>query len=261
MRSIILTGEVGLWGLGRESKLKAFGFKQFREMKRIKNYLFILSAIYIFGCSSDKKEDNKAVTLEKENRLAKMVNLNDFKYHNLKDIDKLKFEEDEDKYNAAGFKKLTDSLIMKQWFGLTTHYFNYSVIHFYSEGKPIGKIIPLTFIQEHDDYQALVLKLVNMESGKLVDSYELFGGECPGPTDSTYGDIELCRGNRSKYLNDSTLNQTIWKYYTSSMEQEDELRVDSITYSLKINRIEHLTKTQLDSVRIIKKGKDYERHY
>ncbi len=183
----------------------------------------------------------------------KGIEIKDFKF-----INSLSFGDFE--YDAKGFKELKDTNLITEWFGQNYHLgFN---IYFYSIQKPVGHLIPLTFIQTGTDYAAIVLKLIDYKTGKVIKTFELSGGECGGPEqlekDSTW---MLCGKNNSLFLNDSLIKNIKVKFYCDSLRSSDEskLRVDTIKYLLTIGQEKGLIKKQIDSVRINAKFKNYSR--
>jgi len=160
-------------------------------------------------------------------------------------------------YEAKGFKKLLDTNLINDWFNQGDYQVYY--FYFYSIHRPIGQLLPITFIQTGDDYGAIVLKLINCKTGKVQNTYELFGGPCGGPGEIKNGIFQLCEKNTSIFLNDSTILNTKVHFYCNSLSEENDMQVDTIKYLLSIDRIKGLFCKKVDSVRINSKVKYYAR--
>ncbi len=180
----------------------------------------------------------------------KGIDINDFKYYNLSSFGNFDYE-------AKGFKKLKDTSLITEWFG--QNYYLVFNIYLYSIQKPIGQILPLTFIQTGDDYGAIVLKLINFKNSKVIKTYELSGGECGGPGELKDNIWTLCGKNNSVFLNDSLIKNTKVNFYCDSLSERSDMRVDTIKNLLTIDRIKGLICKQMDSIRINTKQKNYVR--
>jgi len=181
---------------------------------------------------------------------AKNIDISDFKYQNNVTFNVFDWE-------GKGFKKLVDTNLINDWFGQGDYMVYY--FYFYSIHRPIGQLLPITFIQTGDDYGAIVLKLINYQTGKVLNTFELCGGPCGGPGEIRNGVFELCEKNTSIFLNTSTISNTKVHFYCDSLSVENDMQVDTIKYLLSIDRNKGLLSKQVDSVRIYSKVKYYAR--
>jgi hypothetical protein len=209
----------------------------------------ILGFLLIISCTQRVNNSNQSVDY-KDYLKTKGIDIKDFKFDNSKDFGGFEYE-------ASGFKELKDTNLINEWFGKSYHLaFN---IYLYSIQKPIGQILPLTFIQTGADYAAIVLKLIDFSDGKVIQTYELSGGECGGPGELGDNIWSLCGKNTSVFQNDSLIRNTKVKFYCDSLSEESDMRVDTIKYLLTIDRIKGLQSKQIDSIRINTKEKNYVR--
>lgn len=160
-------------------------------------------------------------------------------------------------YNAITFKELKDTSLINKWFG--TNYHKMFRIYFYSHNKPVGQILPLTFIQTGNDYGAIILKLIDMKTGEVNNTFELSGGACDGPEELANGKIELCSKNYSEFENDSIFKNTKVKFYSESQAENSEMSVDTLKYLITIKTNGNLNRKLTDSIRIETKTKNYVR--
>jgi len=205
----------------------------------------LLLMIFIFFSS------NQSITNDYINFLkTKKIDISDFKYQNHATFNSFDYE-------AKGFKKLIDTSLINYWFGQEDYKVYY--FYFYSIHRPIGQILPITFIQTGYDYGAIVLKLINYQTGIVLNTFELCGGSCGGPGEIRNDIFELCAKNTSIFLNDSTILNTKVHFYCDSLPGESDMRVDTVKYLMTIDRNKGLLSRKADSVRIHSKVKYYAR--
>jgi len=178
------------------------------------------------------------------------ITFEDFKYMNNLKYDKFD-------YYATEFKELKDTNLINEWFGHNDY--KMFKIYFYSHHEPIGQILPLTFIQTGNDYEAIVLKLIDMKTGEVNNTFELSGGVCNGPEELANGKIELCSKNNSEFINDSIFKNTLVKFYSESQTEDSEMSVDTLKYLITIKTNGILNRKLTDSIRIETKTKNYVR--